>query len=143
MRGKRTTLAIISALLAGFGVFVYLEYSRDIRAARARISSGSEVINTSCGPIEYAEAGTGPAVLVIHGAGGGFDQGLDLAQPLIDAGFRVIAMSRFGYLRTPMPAVASPEAQADAHACLLGALKIGRVGVIGGSAGAPSAMQFC
>ena len=143
MGPKRTALAITSALLAGFGVFVYSEYSRDIRAARARISSGSEVINTSCGPIEYAEAGTGPAVLVTHGAGGGFDQGLDLAQPLIDAGFRVIAMSRFGYLRTPMPAVASPEAQGDAHACLLGALKIGRVAVIGGSAGAPSAMQFC
>jgi 2-hydroxy-6-oxonona-2,4-dienedioate hydrolase len=80
---------------------------------------------------------------VIHGAGGGFDQGLELAQPLIDAGFRVIAVSRFGYLRTPMPAVASPEAQADAHACLLEALKIERTAVIGGSADAPSAMQLC
>jgi pimeloyl-ACP methyl ester carboxylesterase len=34
-------------------------------------------------------------------------------------------------------------AQADAHACLLGALKLSRVSVIGGSAGAPSAMQLC
>jgi 2-hydroxy-6-oxonona-2,4-dienedioate hydrolase len=140
---QRTALAITSALLAGFGVFVYSEYSRDIRAARARISSGSEVLNTPCGPIEYAEAGTGPAVLVIHGAGGGFDQGLEVAQPLLAAGFRVIAMSRFGYLRTPMPAVVSPEAQADAHTCLLDALNIQRVVAIGGSAGAPSAMQFC
>ena len=143
MTPKRTTLAIAGALLAGFGVFVYSEYNRDIRAARARISSSSEVANTSCGPIEYAAAGSGPAVLVIHGAGGGFDQGLDLAQPLIDAGFRVIAVSRFGYLRTLMPAMASPEAQAEAHACLLDALKIGRVAVVGGSAGAPSAMQLC
>lgn len=143
MTPKRTTLAITGALLAGFGAFVYSEYSRDIRAARARISSGSEVVNTPCGPIEYAEVGTGPTVLVIHGAGGGFDQGLDLARPLIDAGFRVIAVSRFGYLRTPMPAVASPEAQADAHACLLDAIKIDRLPVIGGSAGAPSAMQLC
>ena len=144
MRGKRLTLAIAGgALLAGFGGFVSSEYSRDIRAARARVSYGSNIVNTPCGPIEYAEAGNGPPVLVIHGAGGGFDQGLELAQPLIDAGFRVIAVSRFGYLRTPMPAVASPETQADAHACLLDALNIGRLAVIGGSAGAPSAMQLC
>jgi hypothetical protein len=37
-----------------------------------------------------------------------------------------------------IPAVASPEAQADAHACLLDALKVEHVVAIGGSAGAPS-----
>lgn len=51
-------------------------------------------------------------------------------------------MSRFGYLRTPMPADPSPAAQADAHACLLDALKIERAAVVGVSAGAPSSMQF-
>jgi 2-hydroxy-6-oxonona-2,4-dienedioate hydrolase len=106
MTPNRLSFAIAGALLAGFGVLVYSKYSRDIRAARTRISSGSKLVDTPCGPIEYAEAGNGPPVLVIHGAGGGFDQGLELAQPLIDAGFRVIAVSRFGYLRTPMPAVA-------------------------------------
>lgn len=143
MTHKQLALAIAGGLLAGFGAFVYSEYSRDLRAARARVSSGSRIVDTPCGRIEYADAGNGPAVLVVHGAGGGFDQGLELAQPLINAGFRVIAVSRFGYLRTPMPGVASPEAQADAHACLLKALKLERVAVIGGSAGAPSAMQFC
>jgi len=142
-RNKRITLAIVGVLVAGFAVFVHSAYSREIQAARARVSSRSEIVNTPCGQIEYAVAGSGPAVLVIHGAGGGFDQGLDLGQILMDRGFRVVSVSRFGYLRTPMPAVASPEAQADAHACLLEALKIGRVAVIGGSAGAPSAMQLC
>ena len=33
-------------------------------------------------------------------------------------------MSRFGYLRTPLPADASAAAQADAHACLLDSLGI-------------------
>ena len=47
----------------------------------------------------------------------------------------MIAMSRFGYLRTPMPADASPEAQADAHVCLLDALGIGKTAAMGGSAG--------
>jgi 2-hydroxy-6-oxonona-2,4-dienedioate hydrolase len=112
-------------------------------AARARVLSGSRVVNTPCGLIEYAEAGKGPPVLVVHGAGGGFDQGLEIAQPLIDRGFQVIAVSRFGYLRTTLPMDASPPTQADAHACLLDALKLDRVAVIGGSAGAPSAMQLC
>jgi pimeloyl-ACP methyl ester carboxylesterase len=53
----------------------------------------------------------------------------------------VIAMSRFGYLRTPMPEDASPAAQADAHVCLLDALGIAQAAVLGLSAGGPSAMQ--
>src|SRR5438876_11377964 len=52
-------------------------------------------------------------------------------------------MSRFGYLRTPMPADASPAAQAEAHACLLDALKLPSAAILGGSAGAPSAIEFC
>jgi pimeloyl-ACP methyl ester carboxylesterase len=87
-------------------------------------------------------AGDGRPVLVVHGAGGGFDQGFAFAQPLIAGGFRIVAMSRFGYLRTPLPPDASPQAQADAHACLLDALHIERAAVIGVSAGAPSSMQF-
>jgi pimeloyl-ACP methyl ester carboxylesterase len=64
------------------------------------------------------------------------------AGALADHGIRVIAMSRFGYLRTPMPADASAAAQADAHVCLLDALGIRQAAVIGGSAGAPSALQM-
>jgi pimeloyl-ACP methyl ester carboxylesterase len=113
-----------------------------MRRARERISVGSTVVETPCGPIEYAAAGAGPPVLVVHGAGGGYDQGMDLTEPLAQSGFRVIAMSRFGYLRTPLPADASAAAQADAHACLLDALNIQRAEVAGASAGAPSSMQF-
>jgi pimeloyl-ACP methyl ester carboxylesterase len=61
---------------------------------------------------------------------------------LADQGIRLIAMSRFGYLRTPMPADASAAAQAEAHVCLLDALGIRRAAVLGGSAGAPSALQM-
>src|SRR6185312_9519174 len=81
--------------------------------------------------------------LMVHGAGGGFDQGLEFGAPVVRAGFRVIAPSRFGYLRTPLPADASPEAQAQAHVCLLDALGIDRVVAVGGSAGAPSVVQLC
>ncbi|MDD4856134.1 MAG: alpha/beta hydrolase [Sulfuricurvum sp.] len=121
---------------------VFARYQRDIHQARKRISVGSQIAQTPCGPIEYAVAGDGPPVLVVHGAGGGYDQSLEFSEGLIQSGFRIIAMSRFGYLRTPMPDDASVTAQADAHACLLDALKIPRAAILGASAGAPSAMQF-
>jgi pimeloyl-ACP methyl ester carboxylesterase len=124
-------------------VAVYAAYRPVLQRAVARISTGSQLIQTPCGQIEYASVGTGPPVLIVHGAGGGFDQALDFSEPFVQAGYRFITMSRFGYLRTPLPADASPQAQADAHACLLDALGIERVvGIIGVSAGAPSSMQF-
>jgi len=138
------TLPVLAAACAAAAVLVGLAYRRDIGEARAQVASGSRMADTPCGPIEYAEAGSGAPVLVVHGAGGGFDQGLDLAQPLIaGGGFRVIAVSRFGYLRTPLPAGGSAAAQGDAHRCVLDALKLERAGIVGFSAGAPSAMQLC
>src|SRR5690349_21176886 len=135
-------LALAALAAAAALALAYPEYRRDIEAARSRVARGSEIAQTACGPIEYAAMGAGPAVLLVHGAGGGFDQLLDMARALAQRGFRVIAMSRFGYLRTPLPADASAAAQADAHACLLDALGIRRAAILGVSAGAPSSMQF-
>jgi len=140
-RFRKLALVVLGAVVAGLGVSVYF-YQHDIQQARDRIASGSQIAQTPCGPIEYAVAGDGPPVLVVHGAGGGFDQGMDLGKPLAERGFRVIAMSRFGYLRTPLPIDATPAAQADAHACLLDALYIRRTAILGVSAGAPSTLQF-
>ncbi len=144
---KRISLAgaiviFTSILVTGLLILAYASYQGDIRQARERILAGSQIAETPCGPIEYAIAGNGPPVMVVHGAGGGFDQGLDVSKVLVQSGFRVIAMSRFGYLRTPLPPDASPAAQADAYACLLDALKVPRAMVLGFSAGAPSSMQF-
>jgi pimeloyl-ACP methyl ester carboxylesterase len=139
----RSALLVLAAVTAAT-VLVGLGYRRDMGEARARVASGSRMASTPCGPIEYADVGSGAPVLLVHGAGGGFDQGLDLAQPLIaDGGFRVIAVSRFGYLRTRLLAGGSAAAQADAHRCVLDALHLERAGVVGFSAGAPSAMQLC
>jgi 2-hydroxy-6-oxonona-2,4-dienedioate hydrolase len=123
-------------------LFIWWRFDKDIKAAAARSAQGSVVVATRCGPIEYQEAGAGSPLLMVHGSGGGHDQGLVFAGALAQQGIRVIAMSRFGYLRTPMPVDASPAAQADAHACLLDALGIQQAAVMGGSAGGPSAMQM-
>jgi 2-hydroxy-6-oxonona-2,4-dienedioate hydrolase len=105
------------------------------------VETGSKLIDTECGPIEYAEVGDGPPVLLIHGTSGGYVQGLLLVQRL-GTGFRYIIPSRFGYFRTPLPADASPIAQAEAHICLLDALHIQQAGIWGVSAGALSAMEL-
>jgi len=135
-------LLTVGVLGAALGGLLYSRYLHDIERARERIATGSQLADTPCGPIEYAVTGDGPPLLIVHGAGGGFDQGLDFSRPLVASGFRIIAMSRFGYLRTPLPNDASAAAQADAHACLLDALNIRRAAIIGASAGAPSSMQF-
>ena len=140
MIGKKFAIFIVVLVLAAL---VYSSYRHDLEVARIHSSSGSKIVNTPCGVIEYADIGSGPAIFAIHGAGGGFDQSLNLARDFLGTGFRVVAPSRFGYLRTPLPADASPMAQADAHACLLDALNLKTVVVIGGSMGAPSAMQLC
>jgi 2-hydroxy-6-oxonona-2,4-dienedioate hydrolase len=142
VRVRRAVSILAGLLVTGLFGLAYTSYQRDIHQARKRVSTDSQIVQTPCGPIEYALAGNGPPVLVVHGAGGGYDQGLEFGEPLINSGFRIIAMSRFGYLRAPLPTDASASAQADVHACLLNALKIRRAAVVGASAGAPSSMQF-
>jgi 2-hydroxy-6-oxonona-2,4-dienedioate hydrolase len=138
---KKTAIAVCVVLGAAIA-WVYVQYRTDITQQWNRVSTNSQIAETPCGPIEYATAGSGLPLLVVHGAGGGFDQGLDFAQDLPRRDVKVIAMSRFGYLRTPLPDDASAAAQADAHLCLINALGISRAAIAGASAGAPSAMQF-
>jgi 2-hydroxy-6-oxonona-2,4-dienedioate hydrolase len=129
-------LAAITAAAAS-----YAQYRKDLAESRERLIRGSAMAATAAGPVEFAERHEGEAMLVIHGAGGGYDQGLLLAEGF-DESYRVIAPSRFGYLRTPVPEDSSPAAQADAHAALLDFLGIDKAIVAGASAGAPSAIEL-
>lgn len=99
--------------------------------------------DTACGPVQYAEYGAGPVLLSLHGAMGGYDQGLILARVAgADAGVRVIAPSRPGYLGTPLSSGVAPEAQADLHAALLDRLGVEKASVIAVSGGGASALMF-
>ncbi len=135
-------LLIASFAVAAGGALAFSSYNGEINLARATVSNGSRIESTPAGPIEFAETGAGVPLLSIHGSGGGYDQGLDIAAELIGDGFHVIAPSRFGYLRTPIPLDVSPSAQADAHGLLLAALKIDKAIVVGTSAGARSAIEL-
>jgi pimeloyl-ACP methyl ester carboxylesterase len=113
-------------------------------AAIEQLKAGSRVSNTARGPVEYAEIGNphGPAVLSIHGRPGGYDQSLVMARTLGEDLARWIAVSRPGYLRTPIETGRTPPEQADAYAALLDVLGIGPAVAVGLSAGGPSALQF-
>jgi 2-hydroxy-6-oxonona-2,4-dienedioate hydrolase len=124
------------------GVCVYLRYLGDVQAARKRSTEGSQMVETKGGRIEYGDAGDGAPVLLIHGAGGGYDQGLLLGDLLLGNRFRLIAPSRFGYQQSPIPEDSSLEAQADAFACLLDTLGIDRATVVAVSAGGLPGLTF-
>jgi len=110
-------LFIVLLGIAVVGVVMTVSYRGEIRTVQEHIESlGSQVVKTNCGPIEYAQIGEGYPVLVVHGNGGGFDQGLSLAETYLGEGFQIIAPSRFGYLGSPLPAGATPVEQADAYA---------------------------
>jgi 2-hydroxy-6-oxonona-2,4-dienedioate hydrolase len=129
-------------VLAASAALIWFLFDRDMRELEARVQRRSQLLRSSLGLIEYASVGQGHPVLVIHGSGGGFDQGLDFTRPLAEYGFHLVAPSRFGYLRSPAVENLTLERQADAYVELLDHLGFRKVVVFGGSAGALSAMQF-
>lgn len=96
------------------------------------------LVRTGLGPVEVAEVGRGPAVLVVHGTPGDWTQARSLALDLATS-HRVLLPSRPGYGRTPLSTGRSPREQAAAHAALLDTCGIERAAVVGISGGGPSA----
>ena len=129
---------LAAALLAGAA------YMRGIGRAYDRIAGKSTLMASPYGTIEFTQGGSSgsPAVLVIHGSGGGFDQGELIAQAVLGEGWHWIAPSRFGYLRSTLREGASFDDQAHAYAHLLDELGIAKVAVVALSHGGPSALLF-
>jgi 2-hydroxy-6-oxonona-2,4-dienedioate hydrolase len=138
-RGVLTALGGLALACGGYAAGAF----REARAqADSRLFAQGTVIETRAGALEYAVAGDGPPLMMIHGTGGGFDQGLLFAAALRQRGFQIIAPSRFGYLGSAFPDDASPAHQADILVELLDHLGIERLPVVGGSAGALTAAEF-
>lgn len=141
-RMKRRALWLVLLVMALGAGAVGLIWQSDMRAIEARLLAEARVTPTRFGAVAHAEGGQGMPSLVIHGAGGGHDQGRLLAEAFLPDGYRWIAPSRFGYPGSSMPPVASTSAQSDAFAALLDSLGIDRVAVIAMSGGVPPALQF-
>lgn len=143
---KKVLLAVLLVVMLAVGLAVtltYPQYRSDIDAARKRAEAGSEIFKAADGELEYAVEGTGTPVLVLHGAGGGYDQGLWYGKMSLGGeGYKFISVSRFGYLRTPIPAGDTVKKQAAMYKELLDYLNVGQVIVVGGSSGGLSAIEF-
>lgn len=132
----------VGALAGVVGAWAAIQYQKDRRRVRTDLSRLSQVVGLRHGLVEVAVRGDGPPILVSHGAAGGFDQGLLIGQPFSEAGFRVLAVSRGGYLRTPLTSGSTPSAQASIYKELLDFLSVDQVAMLGVSAGGPSAVEF-
>src|SRR4051794_30248213 len=100
---RRRLLALLGGMALVGGGAAWRSFRNSLNAAEARVTHASEVIPTRFGTLEYATRGAGSPILMIHGTGGGFDQGLGMSEPLLHRGYRLIAPSRFGYLRSDFP----------------------------------------
>jgi pimeloyl-ACP methyl ester carboxylesterase len=128
--------------LLSIGVVVAIWLGIDTRRAYARITGKSRSLFSPLGDIEFKRRGAGLPVLVIHGSGGGYDQGDLIAKLILDERFDWIAPSRFGYLRSNFHQGATVDDQAEAYAYLLDSLRLPKVAVVALSHGGPSALLF-
>ena len=136
-------LIILVLVLIIILIIVIPKYLGEFSSAQKRISTYVvNRVNTPVAPIEYYRTGKGSPILISHGITGGFDQGLGLANLYIGSGYDLTAVSRFGYVGSPLPEDSSPDAQAETYRYLLDELNIDKTFVFGNSAGGTSAIKF-
>ena len=133
-------ILLVPALAAIIAVSVRALYETGKRVQQ--LEAERSFVESRFGRIEYVSWGEGPPILVIHGAGGGFDQGRLLAKAVGGDGNRWIAVSRFGYLSSGLPSDPSIVAQAGAFAELLDQLELHQVHILAISGGVPPALKF-
>ncbi len=141
----RIVLYAVASTVLGRSAVVTLMFRHDMREARARLAAQpTQIFKSSFGDIQYRVSGDGPPALVVHGITGGVDQAEAIVTQWCNLrpDYRFIYVSRFGYLKSTMPRNATVQMQAAAYRELLDYLGVGRVFVVGNSAGGPSAMWF-
>src|SRR5690606_27362077 len=102
-RGAIALLVIAFVVLAGFRGWALL---REVEAPDTAVGGGAKWVALAAGrSIHYREwgSGDGPALLLIHGTSAWSETWRDVAVPLGDAGYRVLApdMPPFGYSHRP------------------------------------------
>ncbi len=138
----RMTIKLVGLAIVASYLVTLLGYQAVKRSRVATLSHGSRIAMTAAGPIEYGLDGTGPTVVILPGTFGGFDQAMQAGGPLVAAGFRVLGVSRPGYLNTPIAAGRTPAEQANAVAMLIDSLDLGPVAVVAISGGGPAALEL-
>lgn len=116
---------------------------RDSRKKRGTAKRSAEVITTALGAVEVEAHGSGTPIIAVHGSPGGIDAARMMVRFLPPGRFRTIALSRPGYLGTPLDAAdTSIDHEADLLAAVIDALGVDRAGVRAWSGGGPSAYRL-
>jgi pimeloyl-ACP methyl ester carboxylesterase len=110
------------------------------------LSFTSEVVDTKLGKVEIfftdKEKKDKPVVLCSHGGIGGVDQARLMLDWVDMDRYRLLCVSRPGYLLTPLESGESIEQQADLFASLQDLLDVEKAFVISASAGGPPAYTY-
>jgi len=100
-------------------------------------------VHTTAGLVEAEVSGSGIPILILHGSPGGIDSARSMSHFLDKDRFKIICLSRPGYLNTPLsPVHHSIDAEADLLVALLDALRIERTGLLAWSGGGPVAYHL-
>jgi pimeloyl-ACP methyl ester carboxylesterase len=135
-------IELFLVLLAILVVWIYLSFRGWKQNLLMSLNGNGKVVTASLGEIEFVLKGSGPVLLVLHGAPGGYDQSALDMEMWINKGFSLLAISRPGYLRTPLNTGETFEEQADAIEALLDTLGISKVAILAASAGGPIGLHF-
>jgi pimeloyl-ACP methyl ester carboxylesterase len=107
------------------------------------VNRSAEIITTALGTVEVEVHGSGTPVVIVHGSPGGVDGAQMMGQFLPSDRFQTIALSRPGYLGTPLIlADTSIDHEADLLAAVLDTVGVDRAGVFAWSGGGPSAYRL-
>ena len=137
---KRILISIIGLItIVVVGLYVtFLFWKKDLVK---NLPQDTQVINTDKGAIEYTLTGNSDiCMLMVHGSPGSVH--VAESKLFVDQGFKVLAISRPGYYKTPLTSGETPQEQAALFKSLLDELKIDSVYVNGISGGGPSSIQF-
>lgn len=135
---KSLKVAILVASAA-----VPLFYVTDMKRAYNRLEEYRTVnLRSEFGKMAYADEGWGEAILSSHGIFGGFDQGMASLKGIVGEDYRKIALSRFGYPGSKLPAQPTPQNQARVFAELMDELNIEKAFILATSAGGAAALSF-
>lgn len=123
----------------------FISFSKEKKVyikARNYITESHKIFVSSYGNVQYLVIGNGEPVLVSHGITGGIDQGVGLSEKYLEDNYKMIYVSRFGYLDSDIPKEANVKMQAEVYNELLDYLNIDKAFIFGNSAGGTSSMIF-
>lgn len=131
------TLATVTTL-----GLLYGRYRQEKKQALHTLRKNSQTIPVKDGVVDLATQGEGPAVLILHGGGGGYEQGAAIGQLLELNQHKVISVSRPGHRRTPLTVGTTLSQQAQLFCDVLDHYQIDKAYIIAMSAGGMSGLQF-